>query len=99
MDASAAKCDGSSECKAALHLHGCFSDDGTNCDHPSEHAPAAKVRVLDTTNSTLRGRVLTVVGTAGKRSNGRIAVSYLCVMPGYPHPGWFHADEVEEVAP
>ena len=30
-------CDGSSECEAALHFHGCYSDDGTNCDHPGEH--------------------------------------------------------------
>jgi hypothetical protein len=31
-------CDGSSDCEATVHLHGCYSDDGTNCDHPSEHA-------------------------------------------------------------
>ncbi len=30
-------CDGSSDCEATVHLHGCYSDDGTNCDHPSEH--------------------------------------------------------------
>ena len=42
---SAATCDGSSECAAVLHLHGCYSDDGTNCDHPSEHSDAATVSV------------------------------------------------------
>ena len=41
--ATAATCDGSSECAAVLHLHGCYSDDGTNCDHPSEHSDAAKI--------------------------------------------------------
>lgn len=38
-EGTAATCDGSSECKAGRHLHGCYSDDGTNCDHPSEHRP------------------------------------------------------------
>lgn len=34
-------CDGSNECQAERHLHGCYSDDGSNCDHPSEHEAAA----------------------------------------------------------
>jgi hypothetical protein len=32
------QCDGTDECRAIRHMHGCYSDDGTNCDHPSEHA-------------------------------------------------------------
>lgn len=35
--ASRRECDGSSECRAKRHLHGCFADRG-NCDHPNEHA-------------------------------------------------------------
>jgi hypothetical protein len=30
-------CDGSAACGAPVHMHGCFSDNGRNCDHPSEH--------------------------------------------------------------
>lgn len=33
---TAATCDGSSECKAEEHVHGCFADEG-NCDEPAEH--------------------------------------------------------------
>jgi len=33
-------CDGSPDCTATRHMHGCFADAG-NCDHPSQHRPEA----------------------------------------------------------
>lgn len=36
-EAVSAECDGSSDCRAVRHLHGCFADVG-DCDHPDEHA-------------------------------------------------------------
>ena len=37
---TAATCDGSSECRAETHVHGCFADFG-RCDEPNEHRSAA----------------------------------------------------------
>lgn len=32
-------CDGSSECIATVHVHGCFADrDGARCNDPDDHA-------------------------------------------------------------
>jgi len=58
---------------------------------------AARVRVKETVNSTLRGKVLNVVRTERKRRMGSVTTSYLCEMPGYKHPGWFREEEVERV--
>jgi len=33
---TAARCDGSRECEAEVHVHGCFADEG-DCDEPAEH--------------------------------------------------------------
>ena len=52
MTPTTTTCDGSSECKAERHLHGCYSDDGTNCDHPSEHSLTQKG--TDATESSRR---------------------------------------------
>ncbi len=35
----AVECDGGPYCQAPVHMHGCYADNGTNCDHPSEHQP------------------------------------------------------------
>lgn len=42
-DPFATPCEGSGNCRAALHEHGCFADtDGTACDDPEDHpAPHA----------------------------------------------------------
>lgn len=53
----AATCDGSSECKAVRHLHGCYSDDGTNCDHPSEHGDAAREHDLTALRQKVEARL------------------------------------------
>lgn len=38
-DPFATRCEGSGNCRAALHTHGCFADrDGTACDDPEDHA-------------------------------------------------------------
>ena len=58
---------------------------------------AARVRVLGSVNSPLRGQVLTVVDVKVKERMGTTKVSYLCEMPGYEHPGWFRESEVEVV--
>ncbi len=31
------ECQGHAECPVERHEHGCFADDGSNCDHPEEH--------------------------------------------------------------
>lgn len=68
---SAATCDGSSECKAQTHMHGCFSDDGTNCDHPSEHErPAVWVFTPDEA-----GAIYAVLGLARGLLDARIEES------------------------
>jgi hypothetical protein len=35
----AGACQGHSACPVDRHEHGCFADDGTNCDHPEDHEP------------------------------------------------------------
>lgn len=32
-------CQGHSACPVDRHEHGCFADDGINCDHPEDHEP------------------------------------------------------------
>jgi hypothetical protein len=55
---------------------------------------AARVRVKESVNSTLRGQVLMVLRKE-RQKTGRY--SYLCEMPGWPQPGWFREEEVERV--
>jgi len=31
------QCQGHAACPVERHEHGCYADDGTNCDHPDEH--------------------------------------------------------------
>lgn len=35
-------CDGSSGCRAVVHIHGCFADNGENCDNRYEHTRDAE---------------------------------------------------------
>lgn len=35
----AGACQGHSACPVDRHEHGCFADDGANCDHPEDHEP------------------------------------------------------------
>jgi hypothetical protein len=36
-------CSGASDCRAAVHIHGCYADKG-NCSEPSEHSTDAPNR-------------------------------------------------------
>ena len=62
----------------------------------SEGHEAATVVIRADTKSEFAGKTLRIVkierGYGGKRT-------FLCEMPGYPHPGYFGEKEVEVVQP
>lgn len=61
-------CDGSAECKSTVHLHGCYSDDGTNCDNPSEHGIDPQWVEIDRLANTVREGLTDEVGRASREA-------------------------------
>lgn len=55
----AGACQGHSACPVDRHEHGCFADDGTNCDHPEDHESTDPVRC----GEDVQGTVPSLVGS------------------------------------
>lgn len=41
------ECQGHKACPVERHEHGCFADEGTNCNHPEEHPESAEQGASD----------------------------------------------------